>query len=96
MAYKALRSAQRMAFNYAEDLYDDLESWKKDHGNAMRCRDLEERLALLNGAPRARTQFQGTLRFHRVVGRTCLHLGIRRRRIVALRDNTSGCQPLAE
>jgi len=49
MAYKALRSAQRMAFNYAEDLYDDLESWKKDHGNAMRCRDLEERLALLNG-----------------------------------------------
>jgi len=48
MAYKALRDAQRMASRYAEDLYDDLESWKKDHGEAMRCRDWEERLALLN------------------------------------------------
>lgn len=49
MACRALRDAQRMASNYAEDLYVDLESWKKDHSEAMRCLDLEERLALLNG-----------------------------------------------
>src|SRR5208282_3313501 len=28
---------------------DDLESWRIDHDSAMRCRDLEERLALFNG-----------------------------------------------
>jgi len=49
MAYVALRDVQRMASHYARDLSADLESWKADHDAAMRCRDLEERLAVLNG-----------------------------------------------
>jgi hypothetical protein len=49
MAYQALKDVQRMASHYAQDLTADLESWKADHDAAMRCRDLEERLAVLNG-----------------------------------------------
>jgi hypothetical protein len=49
MAYVALRDVQRMASHYAQDLTADLESWKVDHDVAMRCRDLEEGLAVFNG-----------------------------------------------
>jgi hypothetical protein len=49
MAYRALRDVQRMASHYAQDLTADLESWQVDHDAAMRCRDLEDRLAVFNG-----------------------------------------------
>jgi len=49
MAHTAIRDAQRMVSRYAEDIADDMESWKVDHHAAMRCRDFEGRLIFLNG-----------------------------------------------
>jgi hypothetical protein len=49
MAHAAIRDAQKMASRYGEDLADESESWKTKHDAAMKCRDLEESLAVLNG-----------------------------------------------
>jgi len=37
-----------MAFLYTEELAEDLEGWKFDHDAAMKCRNLEERLTVVN------------------------------------------------
>lgn len=52
MAHSALRDAQRMASRYAEDLANNMESWKRDYLSAMGCRDLEESLIVFNGLMR--------------------------------------------
>jgi hypothetical protein len=52
MAYHAIRDTQRMASRYAEDLEDELESWKPDHDAAMKCRDVEGHLTVFNGLVR--------------------------------------------
>ena len=49
MANSALRDAQRMASNYAEDFADQIERWQPDHISALECLDLQDRLFVVNG-----------------------------------------------
>jgi hypothetical protein len=37
-----------MAFQYTEELAEDLEGWKFDHDVVMKCRNLEDRLTVVN------------------------------------------------